>query len=217
MRNKILFHPAVLVVALTLPAIASAASAPASAPKTAPVVEQSNITWSAATGLGYDSNAYRAPRASYVDYGALPIGSNPTVVPQAKSGFFVPYEIKADMAKIRDQDSRMLASAKADGSFYLGSGLSNASEYNMGLHGGFDYVLAREGKSEDTFYVGALIENHKRVYVDHDSGLGKTTTLSGRDISGLYSYTSFGVEAEYKHRTGKLDYGLYGKYTLYYY
>ncbi|HEY4698142.1 MAG TPA: hypothetical protein VIH29_09090 [Gallionella sp.] len=214
MRNKILFHPAVLVVALTLPAIASAASAPASAPKTAPVVEQSNITWSAATGLGYDSNAYRAPRASYVDYGALPIGSNPTVVPQAKSGFFVPYEIKADMAKIRDQDSRMLASAKADGSFYLGSGLSNASEYNMGLHGGFDYVLAREGKSEDTFYVGALIENHKRVYVDHDSGLGKTTTLSGRDISGLYSYTSFGVEAEYKHRTGKLDYGLNGKYTL---
>src|SRR3990172_11069867 len=85
MRNKILFHPAVLVVALTLPAIASAASAPASAPKTAPVVEQSNITWSAATGLGYDSNAYRAPRASYVDYGALPIGSNPTVGPHGEN------------------------------------------------------------------------------------------------------------------------------------
>src|SRR3989304_10487822 len=99
MRKKTLLQPAVLVAVLILPAIASAASAPASAPKTTPVVEQGNITWSAATGLGFDSNVYEAPRAPYVDYAALPLGSNPTVVPQAKSGFFVLYELKADMTK----------------------------------------------------------------------------------------------------------------------
>ena len=213
MRKETLLQPAVIVAALIMPAIASAASAPASAPRTAPVVEQGNFTWSAATGLGYDSNVYEAPRASYVDYAALPLGSNAPVVPQAKSGFFVPYELKADMTKIRNQDSRMLASAKADGNFYLGSGLSNANELNLGLHGGFEYVLAREGKSEDTLYVGALFENHKRVYADHDSGLGKTTSTL-KDISALYSYIKMGVEAKYKHRVGKLDYGFNGQYAI---
>lgn len=214
MSKKNLFQPAVLVAVLTLPAVAFAASAPASAPTTAPVAEQGNFTWFAATGLGYDSNVYEAPRAPYVDYGALPLGSNPAVVPQAKSGFFVPYELKADMTKIRNRDSRMLASAKADGNFYLGSSLSNANEFNLGLNGGFEYVLAREGRSEDTLYVGALFENHQRVYVDHDSGLGKTTSSTLKDISALYSYIKMGVEAEYKHRVGDIEYGINGQYAI---
>ena len=208
MRNNWLFNPALFMVAMILPAIAYAASAPG----TAPVVEHSTVTWSAATGLGYDSNAYRAPRATYVDYAALPLGSNPTVIPKAQSGFFVPYEIKVDAAKNSSQDSRLLGTAAVDGSLYTGSGLSNANEYNVTLHGGTEHVLARQEKSEDTFYIGALFGKHKRVYVDHDSGLGKTTTKS-RDISGLYNYTGFGVEAEYKHRTGKIDYGLNGKFV----
>lgn len=211
MRNRILFHPAVLVVALTLPAVASAASAPESAAKTAPVAEQGNFTWSAAAGLGYDSNVYEAPRAPYVDYA---LAAPALVTPQAKSGFFVPYELKADMTKIRNRDSRMLASAKADGNFYLGSSLSNANEFNLGLNGGFEYVLAREGRSEDTLYVGALFENHQRVYVDHDSGLGKTTSSTLKDISALYSYIKMGVEAKYKHRVGDIEYGINGQYAI---
>src|SRR4030067_2692002 len=128
MRKETLLQPAVIVAGLIMPAIASAASAPASAPRTAPVVEQGNFTWSAATGLGYDSNVYEAPRAPYVDYA---LAAPTLVTPQAKSGFFVPYELKADMTKIRNQDSRMLASANAHGNFYLGSGLSNANELTL--------------------------------------------------------------------------------------
>ncbi len=206
MRKNILFNPALFMVAMFLPAMAFAASAP----KSAPIVENSNITWSAETGLGYDSNAYQAPRNPYIDYA---LGSNPLVVPKAESGFFVPYKIKVDAVKNRGQDNRLLGSAKADGSFYLGSGLSNANEYNVALHGGTEHVLARKEKSEDTFYVGALLSKHKQVYVDHDSGLGKTTTLSSTDISGRYSYTNIGLEAEYKHRIGKIDYGFSGLYT----
>ena len=191
----------ITIVAMTLPAMATAATANG----------QGDITWSAMTGLGYDSNAYQAPRAPYTDYSLVtPV----LVTPQKKSGFFVPYEIKVDSAKNRDQDSRLLWSASADGNLYLGAGLSNASDYNLRLRGGTEYVMAREGKLEDTLYVGALVGNHKQVYVDHDDGTNKTTTLGGRDISGLYSYTSFGVEAKYKHKTGDLEYGFNGQYRL---
>ncbi len=75
-------------IAMTMTTIASAA--------TAPKTEQGGIAWNISTGLGYDSNAYQAPRSSYIDYAALPLGLNPTVVPQKKSGIFVPFEINPD-------------------------------------------------------------------------------------------------------------------------
>ncbi|MFZ5523098.1 MAG: hypothetical protein ACOY9D_03305 [Pseudomonadota bacterium] len=210
MSNKIPLRPTMFVAAMMLSAMASAA--------TAPKAERGDITWSAATGLGYDSNAFQAPSAPYYDYYAgkllaLPPASTPLVTPQRKSGFFVPYEIKAELAKIRDQGSRLLGSAAADGSFYLG-GISNANEYNVRLQGGIEYVMAREEKSEDTLYVGGLFGKHHQVYVDHDSGTSKSTTISGTDISGRYNYVNYGVEAKYKNRTGGFAYGFIGQYML---
>lgn len=208
MRKRTLFHPTVLIVAMTLPVIASAASVPSVAEQG----NQSGITWSASTGLGHDSNVYQAPRAAYIDYAAVPVGSNPTVIPQAKSGFFVPYDIQLSMVKNRDQDNRLLGSATADGSFHFG-GLSNANEYSAGFGGGLEHVLARKGKLEDTLGVGAFIKKRKQVYVDHDSGLSKTTA-GGSNISDRYSYMSTGVEVEYKHKISNIDYSFNGQYIL---
>ena len=214
----------IIIFALALPATASAGPAAAvpepvtSEPEPLVVASEpglSNFRWSAMTGLGYDSNAFQAPHSTYVDYAALPIGSNPTVVPQKKSGILVPFEIKADVAQNQDQATRLLGAASAGGSIYPGGSLSNANEYNLRLRGGYENILGRKAKSENTLYVGALIGKHKRIYVDHDSGLEKTTTLSGTDISSRYSYTNFGIEAEYKHRVGKINYGLNGRYLLY--
>jgi len=207
MSNKISVHPMVFVAALTLSVMASAGAASDA--------ERGDITWTAATGFGYDSNAYQAPSAPYFDHyaGKLLGVPAPLVIPQKKSGFFIPYEIKAELAKIRDQNSQLIGSAAADGSLYLG-GLGNANEYNVRLHGGVENVMAREGKSEDTLYIGGLFGKHHQVYVDHDSGASKATTNSGTDISGRYNYVNFGVEAKYKHRTGDIDYGFIGQYIL---
>jgi len=201
-----LFRPALLIAAMTLSAMAAAES------KTGDE-KASAIKWSVSTGLGYDSNAYQAPSSAYVDYAALPAGSNPIRVPDVKSGFFVPYEAKVEVEKTHSRDNKLIGSAALDGSFYLG-GLSNANEYNVGLNGGVEHVMNREGKSEDTIYAGAIIGKHKQIYVDHDTGLGKTSTLTGADISGRYSYTSMGIEGAYKHRIGKFDYGFNGQYVL---
>ena len=209
MRMKIFLRSTAFVVALTTAVPTLAASE----------LEVANnklqYNWVATTGLGYDNNVYQAPRAPYVDYAALPAGSNPTVVPQKKSGFFAPYEIKVNATYNLKQDTRLLGSAALDGSFYVGGGLSSANELNLDLQGGPEFVLSRDGKVGNTVYVGALVEKHKQVYVDHDSGLDKTSALSGTDISGRYSYIGVGAEAEYKHKIGKIDYSFDGKYVFY--
>lgn len=84
----------------------------------------------------------------------------------------------------------------------------------MFLSGGSEYVLAGKEKSLRTLYVGALLEGHEKVYVDHESGSGKTTTMTGTGIAGRSSYKSIGVEAKYRHRIGDIDYGLNGLYIL---
>lgn len=206
LASKMLFPLTVTAVAMAFSATASAANNHKS--------DSVEFNWSASTGLGYDSNAYMAPRSPYIDYAALPLGTNPLVTPQKKSGFFVPYEVKVDAARSLDLDTRLLGSVKADGSFYPAAELSNAREYKINLRGGSEFVLAREGKAENTVYVGALLGKHKQVYVDHDYGTAKTTTLKQADISNRYNSTGRGLEAEYKHKTGDLDYGLKGKYLI---
>jgi hypothetical protein len=233
MSKRKLIHRAMMIIAMTLPATAFAEATPkATAAKpaatkpekreserlaVAPERGSTSFTWSAMAGLGYDSNAFQAPRSAYVDYAALPIGSNPVVVPQKKSGLFIPFELEAEIVQTHDLDTRLRGAATADGSLYPAGSVSDADEYNVRLRGGYEFVMGRKEKSENTFYVGALAGKHKQIYVDHDSGLGKTTTLSGIDISTRYSYTNFGIEADYEHRVGNVNYGLNGKYLLYNY
>lgn len=205
MHEKTVSHLMSFFIAMILSTVVSAATA--TMPTTA---GQSSFSWSAATGLGYDSNAYRAPRAAYTDYApATPVA----VVPQVKSGYFIPYEVAMNAGK-NHQGGRVLGSASMDGSSYLGADLGNANAYHLGVRGGYEHVLTRKEKLENTFYMGALFEKHKQVYVDHDTGVSKTTTLSGTDISGRYNYTSIGVEAKYKHKLGRIDYGFSGQYVL---
>jgi len=84
MRREMMFLPTLVALSMTLSATPCAAAAPKD--------ENGGFALFAEAGFGYDSNAFRAPRNSYVDYAAIPLGSNPTVVPQSKSGFFVPFK-----------------------------------------------------------------------------------------------------------------------------
>jgi hypothetical protein len=194
------------IVALTLSALATAEDQT----NTTPSAEKIYITWSASTGLGYDSNAYQSPRYPYVDYAA----SSVSVFPEVKSGIFVPYQAKLDIAKNRQLNSRLLGTTSLDGKFYPGNGLSEANTFNVELSGGSEYVLSGEKISSDSIYVGALFEKHENVYVDHESGSSKTTTMTGAGIDGRTSYMGIGVEGKYARRAGNIDYSINGQYIL---
>ncbi|MDX8385977.1 MAG: hypothetical protein R8M11_05625 [Gallionella sp.] len=170
-----------------------------------------NVNWSASTGLGYDSNVFRAPSAAYNDLTAAAAGA--LVTPKKESGFFIPYEVKAMAEKTHSQDMDLIGSVSMDGSLYLG-GLANANEFNFDLAGGVKRVLKQKNKTENSLYFGVLLGKHQQIYVDRDSGLNKTTPTSGIDISGRYSYNSIGGEAEYQFRVGNIDYGINGKLII---
>lgn len=203
MRRKMMFRPAMIALSMTLSGTACAAAAPEDG--------QGNVSWLAEAGFGYDSNAFRAPRNTYTDYAAIPLGSNPTVVPQAKSGFFVPYKAGVEAGKRHDRNGRLVGSATIDGRFYLG-GLGKADEFNFAANGGSEFDVGKAG-SKRTAYVGAVYEQHQQVYVDHDSGASKTAA-GGSDISARYNYTSVGLEGEYKHKMDRIDYAVKVQYLV---
>ncbi|HEY0665750.1 MAG TPA: hypothetical protein VGD24_06775 [Gallionella sp.] len=199
MKQKKIFT-LTLAAVMAGPVWASAATQPAA---------PADFQWYAKTGLGYDSNAFKAPSSSYIDLAA----GNAVVNPSAKSGFFVPYEVGAEVAKKSAQNVTLTGSAALDGSQYIGSGVTSASQYSVNLNGGAELVFARDGKAKNSLYGGAIIEKHNQVYVDHDSGADKTTA-GGADISARYNYTSLGGEAKYRHGTGRIDYGFSGKLLM---
>lgn len=200
MQLKNIYRPALLLLALST-SVASAAAPKKVESAAAPA----SIQWSAKTGLGYDSNVYKAPNSAYFDL-AAGVAVNPTT----KSGFYVPYELDVEVEKKHKQGVKLSGAAKLDGSQYIGGGVTSASEYSLGLNGGAEYAFAREGKAENTLYAGAIIEKNNQVYVDHDSGELKTTA-GGADISTRYNYLSVGGEVKYQHGIGRIDYGFNGK------
>ncbi|MGC2167213.1 MAG: hypothetical protein WA632_14500, partial [Gallionella sp.] len=163
------------------------------------------ISWSASTGFGYDSNAYQEPSSSYTT-------PNSTVAPSVNSGFFVPYEARMEMIKNSFRGSRLLVSGSVAGRAYLLAGLGK--QYKLNLSGGTEYVIENDGKSEDTFYVGAVLEKDDEVLPNNDSSVADNTALHDADILGRVSYSSFGVESKYKHRLGNIDYGISAEYLL---
>ena len=171
--------------------------------------EQSKTTWVTTTGLGYDSNIYQAPRAAYLDSApATPA----MVTPVTQSGFFVPLEVKMTAEKNKNANNRWLGLASLKGDCYVSADTRNANAYDLDLSGGREHVLGKKGVLEDTIFYGVFIGKHEQTYADHDTGLEKSTS-AGSGISDSYSYTNIGIEAEYKHRIGNVDYGVKAKYT----
>ena len=191
-------HKKILFITATLLSFTAAAA-------TETKDEQSKITWFTATGLGYDSNVYQTPSAPYLDSApAIPV----VVTPVTQSGFFVPLEMKMTAEKNQNANSRLIGLVSLKGDFYTAANARNANVYDLDLSGGREHVLEQKGVVEDTIFYGVFVGKHEQTYADHDTGLEKISGISDR-----YRYTSVGIEAEYKHRIGSVDYGVKGKYA----
>jgi len=164
--------------------------------------------WSPALGLGYDNNPYLTPDDPYIDYAAA---GNPLVTPNRQSGMYADLGFDGRYSRALSQAARFLVDYKFNGDYYFDSALSNADEYHHKLSLGREQILRKQGKRQDSVYVGGFMRNVRDVYFDRDSGAGKVTT-GGTDVSARYNYKSLGLEAEYRNRTADLQYALKGLY-----
>lgn len=149
----------------------------------------------AAAGFGYDDNAFLAPRGSYVDQltGQL-------VVPERRSGFFVPVELKLDYLS-SGGSAAFFVTLDADAEIYFQTDTDQADERNVVLEGGRRWILRRSGRRENVLSVAGRLRSTKRVYVDRDTGIPRT--VSGIDASARYSYDAAGLHVRYEHETAR--------------
>lgn len=171
---------------------------------------QSITTWSLETGLGYESNAYHAPDHDYIDWYADPTGAT-TVSPEEQAGFYIPLKLKAGLTKGLSSQTDLLAAYKFNGAYFPDSALSDASSTDHEVSLGADSKLGQNGK-QGKAYAGVFVNSHDKVYVDRDSGEPKLSS-GGSDVSNRYTYTSFGVEGDYKRKLSQRNsVGVKGSY-----
>ena len=122
------------------------------------------INWSIETGLGYESNVFHAPDHAYVDT-ALP-STRPAgiaITPVEKDGMFVPIDVQVDLINKMSDTSNFITGIGLDTKFMLDSDLSDASQTNVDLDLGFEYLLTKTMKSKKikkagNAYFGAFID-----------------------------------------------------------
>ncbi len=149
----------------------------------------------AAAGLGFDDNAFLAPRDSYVDQ-----LTGQFVVPERLSGFFVPVELSLDYLSSGAR-AAFFVTLDADAEIYFQTDTDQADERNAVLEGGRRWVLRRSGRRENVLSVAGRLRSTKRVYVDRDTGIPRT--VLGIDASARYSYDAVGLHLRYEHETAR--------------
>jgi hypothetical protein len=168
-----------------------------------PAMAEMSIPWSIETGLGYDSNPYRTPGSSYIDYAQT---GNPLVNPSVQSGFFLPVNAKAILSDEGQPESNFNSQYKLNMTKYLESGLKNADEYSHVFTLGktlnkSEKVSAKSNNLYGEFELGI----NRKTYFERDDGTAKTTT-GGSNISDRYNYLSYGFNIDYDARSGNIPY-----------
>lgn len=174
--------------------------------------------WTVESGVGYDSNIYRAPDGDYIDYGktCAPVGgscqvrddgvAHPLVMPDVQSGLFVDADFGGIYQSQLQPNTRLMTEYKFRGRFYVDSNDSNANQYHHKLAIGALHTLNTSGKLSDSIYAGLKLGKKKKLYLDRDSG--DEQVFANEDVSGRYTYNMSGAEVLFKKRTGKIKYKL---------
>ena len=150
-------------------------------------------------GLAYDSNAYRTPADSYVDYFADPTGAT-TQPTNVQSGFFVPLALQSSVRQKLNDSLKLMAEYNYDTRLYLDSALENAEETDQLLKLGAQYTLFYTTQRSSHVYVGYRMPVHKQTYYDRDTGSKRIVGAAQDEIADAYSYSANGFELSYDYQ-----------------
>lgn len=159
------------------------------------------LTSSISAGFGHDSNAFRAPRDSYIDYSAdTPV----PVDPIEQSGSYVPIRVGADYIRPVSKRSAWIAAYRHRGDYYTDKGLDNANvtdhQVSLGLKRYFDNSRSRARQIE----LNGFVRSHGETNFDRDDGLDRFD--DGSSIADRFDYVGTGLELDLRNRAGRLRY-----------
>lgn len=143
----------------------------------------------AATGLGYDSNAYHSPAEAYIDFAQT---GTPLVAPNVQSGFFVPVDLHASVDFTLWDNARLSSSYSFEGASYQDNALENANQKTHRIKGRLTHSIALQENAEATMFAGVKFTDQVKTYIDRDTGAEKQS--GSRDVSNRYEYQGIAVE-----------------------
>ncbi len=150
------------------------------------------------SGLSYNSNIYRSPANSYVDFFADRTGGI-TVNPIVQSGFFVPLKADVTYENLLHKKWNFIADYDFRSHLYLNETFRNANQYRHRGTLGAQYKIHNFKKRKSSIYGGLILGDQQRDYYDRDTGKNKVRGDSLDDVSDLYSFSTVGAEFEYRY------------------
>ena len=139
---------------------------------------------------GNDSNIFRSPSQPYID---LSDPNLPLVVPEVRSGAFMPLSLSARYMINSLPFEGFYGAYRLAGRYYVDELDENANEYLHELSFGSEYEREDEEKKRERRVHSAFkIAHHDEVYYDPDDGAERD--IGGVDVSDRMNYLRYGPE-----------------------
>ena len=139
-------------------------------------------------GYGTDDNIFRSPDQPYIDL-ADPL--RPVVVPEVKSGAFVPVSLSAKYRVNSLEHEGFFVAYRLAGRYYVDKELENGNEYKHEASFGSEYSR-KEGARKRTVYSAFKVAQNDETYYDPDDGGSRD--VGGVDIDDRMNYLRYGPE-----------------------
>ena len=123
-----------------------------------------DFSYFASVGYGNDTNVFRSPSEPYIDF-ANP--NLPLIVPEVKTGSYVPYDLGAKYMINTYRFEGFYAAYRAIGSYYQDRDLGDADEFRHELRVGNEYVRRKEDRQREvysSFRVAPVSYTHLRAH-----------------------------------------------------
>jgi len=152
-------------------------------------------------GFGNDDNAFRSPDQPYVD---LSDPTSPTIVPEVKSGAFVPVSLSAKYLINSLKFEGFYVAYRLAGRYYQDTDLENANEYQHEVSFGSEYHR-KEGSREREVRSAFKVSQHEETYYDPDDG--QERDIGGIAIGDRLNYLRYGPELTFRQSHERLAVG----------
>lgn len=171
--------------------------------------EVANFELDAKAGFGTDTNPYRTPSQSYIDYSQP---GTPFVSPSVQSGAYIPFEVGIKYRINAYENEGFFGAYRLAGHTYSDVALNDADEYAHEISVGSEYRARDEERDrEREIYSAFSIAQHEEFYFDPDNAIYFEYVDEDGEIQPLehrMDYVRYGPEINWRQTYSKITFGL---------
>ncbi len=160
-----------------------------------------NLELRARVSFGNDDNVFRSPDQPYIDFSDA---NAPVVVPDVKSGAFMPVNLSAKYLINSLKYEGFYVAYRLTGRYYQDQELENANEYQHEASFGSEYRRKSEGRLRE-ISSAFKVSQHDETYYDPDNG--GIRNVQGVEIEDRLDYLRYGPELTLRQSGERLAVG----------